>query len=147
LQQVDSFLDVLKFPPPIKTDHHDITELFLKETLNTITFLLNFIQMGAPYVIFVNVWCAVFRYIIFLYLYFTNVVLPVPFYSVIDLCINNIILQNSSKTFNNQRIKVFYLKSNEANIILLLMCYLWLWNSYIIKCLILIWLFLLLCNN
>jgi hypothetical protein len=80
--------------------------------------------MGAPYVIFVNVWCAVFRYIIFLYLYFTNVVLPVPFYSVIDLCINNIILQNSSKTFNNQRIKVFYLKSNEANIILLLMCYL-----------------------
>ena len=141
MQQVDSFLDVLKFPPPIKTDHHDITELFLKETLNTITFLLNFIQMGAPYVIFVNVWCAVFRYIIFLYLYFTNVV------SVIDLCINNIILQNSSKTFNNQRIKVFYLKSNEANIILLLMCYLWLWNSYIIKCLILIWLFLLLCNN
>jgi len=80
--------------------------------------------MGAPYVIFVNVWCAVFRYIIFLYLYFTNVVLPVPFHLVIDLRINNIILQNSSKTFNNQRIKVFYLKSNEANIILLLMCYL-----------------------
>jgi hypothetical protein len=30
------FLKVLRFPPPIKIDRHDITELLLKVALNTI---------------------------------------------------------------------------------------------------------------
>ena len=38
LRQVSAFLQVLRFPPPIKLhDHHDITEILLKVTLNTIT--------------------------------------------------------------------------------------------------------------
>jgi hypothetical protein len=37
LQQVDEFLRVLRFPPPIKQDSHDITEILLKVALNTIT--------------------------------------------------------------------------------------------------------------
>ena len=36
LQQVSGFPRVLWFPPPIKTDHHDITEILLKVALNTI---------------------------------------------------------------------------------------------------------------
>jgi hypothetical protein len=36
LRQVGGFLWVLRFPPPIKTDHHDINEIFLKVALNTI---------------------------------------------------------------------------------------------------------------
>jgi hypothetical protein len=36
LKQVSGFLRVLLFPPPIKTDSHDITEILLKEELNTI---------------------------------------------------------------------------------------------------------------
>ena len=37
LRQVDGFLRVLWFPPPKKTDHHDIAEiLLLKVALNTI---------------------------------------------------------------------------------------------------------------
>jgi hypothetical protein len=36
LRQVGGFLRVLRFPPPIKTDRHDITEILLKVTLNTI---------------------------------------------------------------------------------------------------------------
>jgi len=35
LRQVGGFLLVLRFPPPIKNYHHDITEIFLKGTLNT----------------------------------------------------------------------------------------------------------------
>ena len=37
LRQVDSFLRVVQFPPPKKTDPHDIAEILLKVTLNTIT--------------------------------------------------------------------------------------------------------------
>ena len=36
LRQVGCFLQVLPFPPPIKTDHHDIAEILLKVALNTI---------------------------------------------------------------------------------------------------------------
>ena len=36
LWQVSGFLWVLWFPPPIKTDRHDITEILLKVALNTI---------------------------------------------------------------------------------------------------------------
>ena len=37
LQHVFGFLQVLRFPPPIKTCRHDRTEILLKVTLNTIT--------------------------------------------------------------------------------------------------------------
>ena len=37
---VSGFLRVLWFPPPIKTDHHDITEILLKVALNTIILTL-----------------------------------------------------------------------------------------------------------
>ena len=37
LQQVGSILQVLQFPPPIKTYPHDITDILLKVALNTIT--------------------------------------------------------------------------------------------------------------
>ena len=37
LQQVSGFLQVLRFPPPIKTDRHDIAEILLKVALNIIT--------------------------------------------------------------------------------------------------------------
>jgi hypothetical protein len=37
LRQVVGFLRVLKFPPPIKTDSHDIAEILLKVALNTTT--------------------------------------------------------------------------------------------------------------
>ena len=36
LRQVGGFLRVLWFPPPMKTDRHDITEILLKVALNTI---------------------------------------------------------------------------------------------------------------
>jgi hypothetical protein len=36
LRQVCGFLWVLMFPPPIKLDRHDITEILLKVVLNTI---------------------------------------------------------------------------------------------------------------
>ena len=36
LRQVGSFLRVHRFPPPLKTDSHDITEILLKVVLNTI---------------------------------------------------------------------------------------------------------------
>jgi hypothetical protein len=36
LRQVGGFLRVLQFPPPIITNHHDITEILLKVALNTI---------------------------------------------------------------------------------------------------------------
>jgi len=36
LRQVGVFLRLLRFPPPIKTDHHDIAEILLKVALNTI---------------------------------------------------------------------------------------------------------------
>jgi hypothetical protein len=36
LQQVGGFFWVLRFPPPNKTDRHDITEILLKVALNTI---------------------------------------------------------------------------------------------------------------
>jgi hypothetical protein len=36
LRQVGGFLRVLRFPPPIKIDRHDITEILLKVALNTI---------------------------------------------------------------------------------------------------------------
>jgi hypothetical protein len=35
LQQVGGFLRVLRFPPPIKTDGHNISEILLKVALNT----------------------------------------------------------------------------------------------------------------
>jgi hypothetical protein len=37
LWQEGGFLQVLWFPPPIKTDRHDITEILLKVALNIIT--------------------------------------------------------------------------------------------------------------
>jgi hypothetical protein len=37
LRQVSSFLRVFWFPPPIKTDRHDITEILLKVVLNSKT--------------------------------------------------------------------------------------------------------------
>ena len=36
LQRVGGFLRVPRFPPPIKLDCHDITEILLKVALNTI---------------------------------------------------------------------------------------------------------------
>jgi hypothetical protein len=36
LRQVGDFLRVLWFPPPMKTDRHDIAEILLKVRLNTI---------------------------------------------------------------------------------------------------------------
>ena len=36
LRQVGCFLWVLRFPPPYKTDRHDIAEILLKVALNTI---------------------------------------------------------------------------------------------------------------
>jgi hypothetical protein len=36
LRQFGGFLRVLRFPPPIKTDRHDITEVLLKMALNTV---------------------------------------------------------------------------------------------------------------
>ena len=44
LQQVSGFLLVLRFPPPIKTNHYDITEILLKVALNTITLTLTHIK-------------------------------------------------------------------------------------------------------
>ena len=41
LRKVGGFLQVLRFPPPIKTDGHDKIEILLKVTLNTITLILN----------------------------------------------------------------------------------------------------------
>jgi hypothetical protein len=40
LRQVSGFLRVLRFSPPIQTDHHDINETLLKLKLNTITLTL-----------------------------------------------------------------------------------------------------------
>jgi len=39
LWQVGGFL---RFPPPIKTDRHDVTEILLKVALNTIILILQF---------------------------------------------------------------------------------------------------------
>ena len=39
-RQVGGFLLVLQFPPPIKTDCHNITEILLKMALDTITLTL-----------------------------------------------------------------------------------------------------------
>jgi hypothetical protein len=47
LQQVSGFLRVLRFPSPIKLTSHDITEIFLKVALNTITPLYG-IKQGKP---------------------------------------------------------------------------------------------------
>ena len=41
LQQAGGFLPVLQFPPPIKQDCHDITEILLKVALNTINQTYN----------------------------------------------------------------------------------------------------------
>jgi hypothetical protein len=35
--QIGGFLRVLRFHPPNKTNHHDITEILMKQALNTIT--------------------------------------------------------------------------------------------------------------
>ena len=35
LWQVGGFVRVLRFPPPIKTDRHDVAEILLKVALNT----------------------------------------------------------------------------------------------------------------
>jgi hypothetical protein len=44
LRQVGSFVRLLRFPLPIKTDHYDITEIVLIVALNTITLTLNSYQ-------------------------------------------------------------------------------------------------------
>ena len=41
LWQVSGFLRALRFPPPNKTDRHDITEIVLKVVLTTITITFN----------------------------------------------------------------------------------------------------------
>ena len=41
LRQVGGFLWVLRFPPPIKLDRHDINEILLKMALTTTTLTLN----------------------------------------------------------------------------------------------------------
>jgi hypothetical protein len=55
LWQVSGFLQVIQFPPPIKL-RHDITELLLEVTLNTIkpyiSFSRNFIGLKLDYVQF-----------------------------------------------------------------------------------------------
>ena len=38
-RRVGAFLRVLRFPPPINTDRHDIAEILLKVALNTITLI------------------------------------------------------------------------------------------------------------
>ena len=43
LWQVDSFLWVLWFPPPIKADCHDITEILLKVALSSINQTINYV--------------------------------------------------------------------------------------------------------
>ena len=51
-RQVDDFLRVLRFPPPIKTDCHDITEMLLKVALNTTIITLTLLyQVLVPVVI------------------------------------------------------------------------------------------------
>jgi hypothetical protein len=45
LRQVDGFLWILRFPPPLKTDRYDITEILLKVVLNTITLILACMQI------------------------------------------------------------------------------------------------------
>jgi hypothetical protein len=40
LWQVSGFLRVLRFPPPIKLDCHNLTEILLKVTVNTIALTL-----------------------------------------------------------------------------------------------------------
>jgi hypothetical protein len=37
LRQIGGFIQVFRFSPQKKTDHHDITEILLKVALNTIT--------------------------------------------------------------------------------------------------------------
>ena len=51
LQQVGGFLRVLRFPPPIKTERHDITEILSKVALNyhnpnhnTMYYSLNYLR-------------------------------------------------------------------------------------------------------
>ena len=44
VQLVGGFLRVLRLPPPIKSDCHDITEILLKVVLNTITPLTQVIS-------------------------------------------------------------------------------------------------------
>jgi hypothetical protein len=52
LRQVGGFLRVLRFPPPIKTDCHDITEMLLKVALNTTIITLTLLyQVLVPVVI------------------------------------------------------------------------------------------------
>jgi hypothetical protein len=46
LQQVGGFLLVLRFPPPIKIDRHDITEILLIVALNTINQSIRYILKG-----------------------------------------------------------------------------------------------------
>jgi len=46
LLQVGGFLRILRFPPPKKTDRHDITEILLKVALNTIN--LNHLSNNFP---------------------------------------------------------------------------------------------------
>ena len=51
-RQVGDFLRVLRFPPPIKTDCHDITEMLLKVALNTTIITLTLLyQVLVPVVI------------------------------------------------------------------------------------------------
>ena len=45
LRQVSGFLQALRFPSTIKTDRHDITEILLKVTLNTINLNLSLFQL------------------------------------------------------------------------------------------------------
>jgi hypothetical protein len=42
LRQVDGFLRILRFPPPIKTERHANTEILFEMALNTIALTLYF---------------------------------------------------------------------------------------------------------
>jgi hypothetical protein len=48
LRQVSGFIRVLRFSPPIQTDHHDITEILLNVKLNTKSLTL--ILITTPYI-------------------------------------------------------------------------------------------------
>jgi hypothetical protein len=44
LRQVGGFLRVLRFPPPIKTDRHDIAAIVLNVAISTITQTTNHLK-------------------------------------------------------------------------------------------------------
>ena len=54
LRQMGGFLQALLFPPPNKTDNHDITEILLKVALNTIILILKQWSSKCLYLYLIN---------------------------------------------------------------------------------------------